>query len=78
MDWLTKYHVVILCDEKIVRVIYGNEITEKKTKKKSKEKRLEDVPVVRDFPEVFPEDLPGFHRPDKWNFKSTWCPVLHV
>nr|GEX43492.1 hypothetical protein [Tanacetum cinerariifolium] len=26
---------------------------------KSKEKRLVDVPVVRDFPEVFPEDLPG-------------------
>nr|GFD62541.1 putative reverse transcriptase domain-containing protein [Tanacetum cinerariifolium] len=26
---------------------------------KSKEKRLEDVPVVRDFPEVFPKDLPG-------------------
>nr|GFC14124.1 uncharacterized protein [Tanacetum cinerariifolium] len=24
-----------------------------------KEKRLEDVPVVRDFPEVFPEDLSG-------------------
>ncbi|GKB53832.1 putative reverse transcriptase domain-containing protein, partial [Tanacetum coccineum] len=23
------------------------------------EKRIEDVPVVRDFPEVFPEDLPG-------------------
>src|SRR5919202_3350477 len=23
------------------------------------EKRLEDVPVVRDFPEVFPEELPG-------------------
>nr|GFB18313.1 DNA/RNA polymerases superfamily protein, putative [Tanacetum cinerariifolium] len=27
--------------------------------KKSKEKRLEDVPIVRDFLEVFPEDLPG-------------------
>ncbi|GKC10280.1 hypothetical protein Tco_1001890 [Tanacetum coccineum] len=27
------------------------------TEKKSKEKRLEDVPVIRDFPEVFPEDL---------------------
>ncbi|GJR21003.1 putative reverse transcriptase domain-containing protein [Tanacetum coccineum] len=26
---------------------------------KSGEKRLEDVPIVRDFPEVFPEDLPG-------------------
>nr|GEW07140.1 putative reverse transcriptase domain-containing protein [Tanacetum cinerariifolium] len=25
---------------------------------KSKEKRLEDVPIVQDFPEVFPEDFP--------------------
>nr|GEZ82429.1 putative reverse transcriptase domain-containing protein [Tanacetum cinerariifolium] len=25
----------------------------------SEEKRLEDVPTVRDFPKVFPEDLPG-------------------
>ncbi|GJV28524.1 putative reverse transcriptase domain-containing protein, partial [Tanacetum coccineum] len=28
-------------------------------KKKSDEKRLEDIPVVREFPEIFPEDLPG-------------------
>ncbi|GKA56835.1 putative reverse transcriptase domain-containing protein [Tanacetum coccineum] len=27
--------------------------------KKSDEKRLEDIPVVREFPKVFPEDLPG-------------------
>ncbi|GJT97079.1 putative reverse transcriptase domain-containing protein [Tanacetum coccineum] len=27
--------------------------------KKSDEKRLEDIPVVREFPEVFPENLPG-------------------
>ncbi|GJW34501.1 putative reverse transcriptase domain-containing protein [Tanacetum coccineum] len=27
--------------------------------KKLDEKRLEDIPVVREFPEVFPEDLPG-------------------
>ncbi|GJZ93129.1 putative reverse transcriptase domain-containing protein [Tanacetum coccineum] len=26
MDWLTKYHVVIVCDEKIVRIPFGNEI----------------------------------------------------
>ncbi|GKA33275.1 putative reverse transcriptase domain-containing protein [Tanacetum coccineum] len=26
---------------------------------KSDEKLLEDIPVVRDFPEIFPEDLPG-------------------
>ncbi|GKF70052.1 hypothetical protein Tco_0203109 [Tanacetum coccineum] len=27
--------------------------------KKSYEKRLEDIPVVREFSKVFPEDLPG-------------------
>nr|GEX53828.1 hypothetical protein [Tanacetum cinerariifolium] len=34
-------------------------ITTKMIKDKSEEKRLEDVPIVRDFSEVFPEDLPG-------------------
>ncbi|GKF30659.1 hypothetical protein Tco_0100457, partial [Tanacetum coccineum] len=30
-----------------------------KTKNKSEKKRLEDVPIVRDFPDVSPEGLPG-------------------
>nr|GFB47286.1 putative reverse transcriptase domain-containing protein [Tanacetum cinerariifolium] len=34
-------------------------ITTKETKDKLEKKRLEDVPVVRNFPEVFPEDLSG-------------------
>ncbi|GJV99054.1 putative reverse transcriptase domain-containing protein [Tanacetum coccineum] len=34
-------------------------VTVKKTEDKSKEKQLEDVPIVKDFPEVFPEDLPS-------------------
>ncbi|GKC79051.1 putative reverse transcriptase domain-containing protein [Tanacetum coccineum] len=34
-------------------------VTKKETKDKSEEKRLEDVPIIRDFPEVFPKDLPG-------------------
>ncbi|GJV91372.1 hypothetical protein Tco_1539185 [Tanacetum coccineum] len=34
-------------------------ITAKEVEDKSKEKRLEDVQIVQDFPEVFPEDLPG-------------------
>ncbi|GJR90930.1 putative reverse transcriptase domain-containing protein [Tanacetum coccineum] len=34
-------------------------ITSKGTEDMSGEKRLEDVPIVRDFPEVFPEELPG-------------------
>nr|GFB31846.1 uncharacterized protein [Tanacetum cinerariifolium] len=31
----------------------------KKEEDKSEGKQLKDVPIVRDFPEVFPEDLPG-------------------
>ncbi|GJZ16197.1 putative reverse transcriptase domain-containing protein [Tanacetum coccineum] len=42
---LSKYHAVI--------------ISAKKTEDKSKEGRLEDVPIVQDFSKVFPEDLPG-------------------
>ncbi|GKG25713.1 putative reverse transcriptase domain-containing protein, partial [Tanacetum coccineum] len=26
MDWLEKYHAVIVCDEKIVRIPYGDEV----------------------------------------------------
>ncbi|GJY83762.1 putative reverse transcriptase domain-containing protein [Tanacetum coccineum] len=98
MDWLAKYHDVIVCDEKIVCIPFGNEnlivrgdrsnnehdsrlniisctktqkyllkgchvflahVTTKKAKDKSKEKRLEYVPIVRDFLKVFPEDLPA-------------------
>ncbi|GKG33967.1 hypothetical protein Tco_0434126, partial [Tanacetum coccineum] len=40
-------------------LIFLAHVTTKKVKDKSEEKRLEDVPIVRDFPEVFPEDLPG-------------------
>ncbi|GJR58239.1 putative reverse transcriptase domain-containing protein [Tanacetum coccineum] len=72
MDWLAKYHVVIVCDEKIVCVPFGSNtlivrgcpiflahVTTKETEDKSEEKRLEDVSIVQDFPEVFPEDLSG-------------------
>ncbi|GJZ13315.1 putative reverse transcriptase domain-containing protein [Tanacetum coccineum] len=48
MDWLAKNHEVIVCDEKIVRIPYGNEILIVQGDKK-----------VQDFPEVFPEDLFG-------------------
>ncbi|GKF03577.1 putative reverse transcriptase domain-containing protein [Tanacetum coccineum] len=34
-------------------------ISVKKEEDKSERKQIEDVPIVRDFPEVFPEDLPG-------------------
>nr|GEX28889.1 hypothetical protein [Tanacetum cinerariifolium] len=98
MDWLTKYHGVVIYDEKIVRVPFGREmlifqgdgnnqreesrlniilctkaqkylskgcdvflahITTKEAKDKSEGKRLEVMPIVRDFSEVFLEDFPG-------------------
>nr|GFC82784.1 reverse transcriptase domain-containing protein [Tanacetum cinerariifolium] len=34
-------------------------VTTKEAKDKPKGKRLKDVPIIRDFPEVFPDDLPG-------------------
>nr|GEU78717.1 hypothetical protein [Tanacetum cinerariifolium] len=94
MDWLSKYHAMIVYDEKLARVPFDNKIlifygdgrnngyesrfniisytktqkylmkgcpiflehvTTRKAKDKSKEKRLEDVPIVQDFP----EDLSG-------------------
>ncbi|GKG56714.1 hypothetical protein Tco_0580038, partial [Tanacetum coccineum] len=39
--------------------IFLAHVTTKVTEDKSKEKRLKDVPIVQDFPEVLPEDLSG-------------------
>ncbi|GJS25133.1 putative reverse transcriptase domain-containing protein [Tanacetum coccineum] len=96
MDWLAKYHALIVCDEKVVRIPYGDkvliirgddygngsklniisctrtqkyiqkgcqvylaQVTSKKAEDKSEEKRLKDVPIIREFPKVFLDDLPG-------------------
>nr|GEV44222.1 hypothetical protein [Tanacetum cinerariifolium] len=61
MDWLANHHAVIVCDEKIVRIPYGDE-------------RLEDVPTVRDFSEVFPEDLPGLPPTQQVEFQIDLVP----
>ncbi|GJV26207.1 putative reverse transcriptase domain-containing protein [Tanacetum coccineum] len=39
--------------------VFLAQISAKKEEDKSKGKQIKDVPIVRDFPEVFPEDLPG-------------------
>ncbi|GKB11101.1 hypothetical protein Tco_0845024, partial [Tanacetum coccineum] len=98
MDWLRRCYAVSVCDEKLVRIPYGNEtlifrgnesndkresrltiisclkaqeymakgcqiflaqISAKKEEDKSEGKQLTDMPIIRDFPEVIPEDLPG-------------------
>ncbi|GKF10092.1 putative reverse transcriptase domain-containing protein [Tanacetum coccineum] len=60
MDWLSKYHAKILYDKKVVHIpINGETLIIRVIEKKSDEKGLEDIPVVKEFPDVFPEDLPG-------------------
>ncbi|GKE27677.1 hypothetical protein Tco_1443061 [Tanacetum coccineum] len=55
-------HAKILDDEKVVHIPIDGEtliIRAQVMEKKSDEKQFEDIPVVREFLEVFPEDLPG-------------------
>nr|GFC03918.1 putative reverse transcriptase domain-containing protein [Tanacetum cinerariifolium] len=90
MDWLSKNHSKILCDEKVIHISIDGETLiirgdRSKTRlnliscikieryisrgfqifmiqvvqKKSDEKRLEDIHVVKEFPDIFPEDLHG-------------------
>nr|GEZ41634.1 reverse transcriptase domain-containing protein [Tanacetum cinerariifolium] len=60
MDWLSKYRAKILCDEKVIHIPNdGETLIIRVMEKKSYEKRLEDIPVVKEFPDVFPKDLPG-------------------
>ncbi|GJS99037.1 putative reverse transcriptase domain-containing protein [Tanacetum coccineum] len=57
-----KHHARIIYDEKFIHIPINDEtliIRVQVMEKKLDEKRLEDIPVVREFPEVFPEDLPG-------------------
>nr|GEY73423.1 hypothetical protein [Tanacetum cinerariifolium] len=79
MDWLAKYHTLIVYDEKVVRIPYGDEVLiiqgdNCDVGNKSKEKRLKDVPIVREFPEVFPEDLPGLPHARQVEFQTDLVP----
>nr|GEZ43083.1 putative reverse transcriptase domain-containing protein [Tanacetum cinerariifolium] len=67
MDWLRRHHAVIVCNEKLVQVPFRNEtlvfveqkISATQEDNKPEGKQVKDVPIVQDFPEVFPENLPG-------------------
>ncbi|GJU39801.1 reverse transcriptase domain-containing protein [Tanacetum coccineum] len=71
MDWLSGYKAEIICHEKVVRIplLDGKvlrvlrEKPEEKIRQlmsaKAKEKKQEELVVVKDFPEVFPDDLSG-------------------
>ena len=44
------------------------------TEDKSTEKQLKDVPIVKEFPEVFPEDLPCLPPPRQVEFQIELVP----
>ncbi|GJW18567.1 putative reverse transcriptase domain-containing protein, partial [Tanacetum coccineum] len=60
MDWLSKYHAVIDCAEKIVRIPWGNETL--------------IVHGDGNFPEVFPEDLSGLPPTQQVEFEIDLMP----
>ncbi|GKE04300.1 hypothetical protein Tco_1396318 [Tanacetum coccineum] len=49
-------------------------VTTKEVEDKSEKKRLEDVPIVQDFPKVFPEDLPGLPLTQQVEFQIDLIP----
>ncbi|GKF03807.1 putative reverse transcriptase domain-containing protein, partial [Tanacetum coccineum] len=64
MDWLVKHDAVIVCGEKFVRIPYGNKTLIVEGDKGGSQLKFiscikAHVHVIRDFPEVFLEELPG-------------------
>nr|GEU79227.1 reverse transcriptase domain-containing protein [Tanacetum cinerariifolium] len=70
MDWLRSNDeresrlTILSCSKALEYMTKGcqiflAQISTKKEEDKSEGKKLKDIPIVRDFPKVFPEDLPG-------------------
>ncbi|GJT18998.1 putative reverse transcriptase domain-containing protein [Tanacetum coccineum] len=86
MDWLSKLRAKIVCYEKIVQIPLSNgsilevhgerpegNLKQLKTMKVN-EPKLEDIPVVRDFPGVFPGDLSGLPPSREVEFRIDLIP----
>ncbi|GJX55264.1 putative reverse transcriptase domain-containing protein [Tanacetum coccineum] len=58
------------------RHVFLAHVTKKETEGKSGEKRLEDVPIIRDFPKVFPEELSGLPPTRQVEFQIDLMPEL--
>ncbi|GKA22484.1 putative reverse transcriptase domain-containing protein [Tanacetum coccineum] len=86
MDWLSKLRAKIVCFEKIVPIPLSNEnilevhgerpegnLKQLKTMKVN-EPKLKDIPVVREFPGVFLEDLSGLPPSREVEFRIDLIP----
>ncbi|GKB66444.1 hypothetical protein Tco_0927856 [Tanacetum coccineum] len=69
------WYGLVICDEKVIHIpINGETLIIRVMEKKSDEKRLKDIPVVREFPEVFLEDLPGLPSVRQVKFQINLIP----
>ncbi|GKD96288.1 putative reverse transcriptase domain-containing protein [Tanacetum coccineum] len=102
MDWLSQHKAVIVCHEKVVEIpvedgrilrVHGERtvgIAKVLKRVKKDEPKLGDIPIVRDFKYVFPEELSGLPPQQQVQFridlvpgatpiaKSPYPPVLFV
>nr|GFA77885.1 putative reverse transcriptase domain-containing protein [Tanacetum cinerariifolium] len=84
MDWLSEHKAKIVCHEKVVRIpLESGEILtvqEERTIEKALGNvkvyapKLSDISVVRDFVEVFPEDLSGLPPQRQVEFRIDLVP----
>ncbi|GJS56907.1 putative reverse transcriptase domain-containing protein [Tanacetum coccineum] len=80
MDWLSRYKAKIVCYEKVVRIPLPNNkilrvLREKLEEKmrylmsaKTKEQKLKDIVIVRNFLQVFPDNLSGLPPSREFDF----------
>nr|GEV04756.1 hypothetical protein [Tanacetum cinerariifolium] len=86
MDWLSNQKAVIMCHEKIVRIpVEGGKVlyvqgernvgkTKTLMSTKVNELTLSDIPIVRDFEDVFPNDLSGLPPQRQVEFRIDLIP----
>ncbi|GJR86494.1 putative reverse transcriptase domain-containing protein [Tanacetum coccineum] len=66
MDWLSNHKVEIICHEKVVRIPLLDG--------KASDKKQEEIVVVRDFPEVFSDNLSGLPPFREFEFRIELIP----
>ncbi|GJW58820.1 putative reverse transcriptase domain-containing protein [Tanacetum coccineum] len=86
IDWLSKNRAVIVCHKKVVEIpieeggilqVHGERIwkaAKALMNTKVDEPKISDIPVVRDFTDVFPEDLSGLPSQRQVEFRIDLVP----
>nr|GEX97252.1 putative reverse transcriptase domain-containing protein [Tanacetum cinerariifolium] len=86
MDWLSNQKAVIVCHEKIIRIpVEGGKVlcvqgernikkTETLMSTKANEPKLSDIPITRDFEDVFSDDLSGLPPQRQVEFRIDLIP----